>query len=153
MASNSSVLPLDTREIEHAASSLKPRRKALLNAILAGNTVARSAQLAGYSAPRAGTEALTEMRKKLPELMESLGMSTADALRELRRKWRAQKTITASHEGQITDILEVDDNGAQLDALKLSLRLHGLLANEETGPSVLNINITGIGVQFNEGHE
>ena len=146
---------VEPRNFEQDISALKPRRRVLLAALAAGNTVAKSSQMARYSAPRAGTEALADIRKKLPQLMEAMGLSTAEILGRVRKKLDAQKTITATFMGSITDVIEVDDHGAQLDAIKLSLRLHGLLSNDSAdGPSHLNITIANtIDVSKNEAEE
>jgi hypothetical protein len=153
MAINGPTNALDERKITQAAATLKPRRKVLLASLMAGNTVAKSSQIARYSHPNAGREAIADMRRKLPELMEAVGMSTPDILRKLRKKLDAQKTITANWNGEITDIIEVDDNGIQMDAIKLSLRLHGLLASDSAdGPSHLNISITNT-VDVNKDEE
>lgn len=142
MADAASTGPLGARNIEQAASSLKPRRKLLLASLVAGNTVAESSKIARYSAPRAGSEALADLRKKVPELMDALGLSTKELLERLHKKCDATKTITASWNGQITDVIEVDDHGIQMDAIKLSLRLHGHLANDsEYGAKTMAISI------------
>ena len=132
---------VEPRNFEQDISALKPRRRVLLAALAAGNTVAKSSQIARYSAPRAGTEALADMRKRLPEMMDAIGLSTSDLLRKIKAKTEAQKTITANWNGEITDIIEVDDHSVQLDATKLALRLRGLLASDVDGPSHLNITI------------
>lgn len=147
MADSVPTQTLDERSLESAASGLKPRRKVLLASLMSGNTMVESAKIARYSAPRAGTEALADMRKKLPALMDALGLSTPDLLRRLHKKLDAQKTITAQWNGEISDIIEVDDHGIQMDAVKLSLRLHGLLANDnDGGPSHLSITLNNIAV-------
>jgi hypothetical protein len=145
MADNAPTVAVDERKILQGISTLKPRRQALLTALATGKSVADSSRFAGYSKPKQGSEALADIRKKLPELMEAMGMSTAEILKRVRKKWDAQKTVTASWNGEITDIIEVDDNSVQMDAIKLSLRLHGLLSSDaEHGSSTLNIQINNV---------
>ena len=154
MAVQGPTSAVDARKIERDISALKPRRRVLLAALVAGNTVAKSSEIARYSAPRAGTEALADMRKRLPEMMDAIGLSTSDLLRKIKAKTEAQKTITANWNGEITDIIEVDDHGVQMDAVKLSLRLRGLLASDVDGPSHLNITIANtIDVSKSEAEE
>jgi hypothetical protein len=146
MAIASDTKAVGPRNIQQGISALKPRRQALLTALATGKTVADSSRFAGYASPKQGSEALADLRRKLPELMEAIGMSTPDILRKLKRKLDAQKTITASFMGQISDVIEVDDHGVQMDAIKLSLRLHGLLSSDsEHGNTHLNIQINNVG--------
>jgi len=114
---------------------------------MSGKSVADSSRFAKYASPKQGSEALSDLRKKLPALMDTLGLSTPDLLRRLHKKLDAQKTITAQWNGEISDIIEVDDHGIQMDAVKLSLRLHGLLTNDsDGGPSHLSITLNNIAV-------
>jgi hypothetical protein len=152
MPTDTPTLPPDERNLEQAVAELRPRRKVLLGALLAGNTVAESSRIAKYSAPRAGSEALADMRKKLPALMDMLGLSTTDLLRKVKQKTEATKVITANWNGEITDAIEVEDHGTQMDAVKLSLRLRGLLTNDSDGPSHLTIAFSNVSVTNNE-HE
>lgn len=109
-------------------------------------SVSEAAVKAGYTdqAPRqAGHQALEQIRAKMPELLDSKGL-TDDALidKYLRPGLEAQETEFAKFEGKITDSRDVIAWGPRRDFLDMTFKLKGSYApTKNEGPANLAVQI------------
>ncbi len=104
--------------------------KQIAAAVIRGESPAMIAEEFGYapsyankvvSAP--GVQA--RVRQKTTKLMDEAGLTMADQIRKLKALQEAEKVVTASHEGLITDVRSFADNGIRYRALETGLDLHG----------------------------
>ena len=84
---------------------------------------------------------LLKLNISLPDLMDSMGLTDEEDVKDLQRLRKAQKLQTCDiyvkkEDGKVTinknsnDFIEVDDNAIQIKALELSLRLKGRLKDK-----------------------
>ena len=128
--------------------SLPPRRVDQLKRVLSGESVTQASIAAGYKSVKSGSNALADTRKRLLSTMEVYGLTDAALVRDyLVPMLNATKTITASYEGQITDTMEMADNGARLSSLDMAFKLKGSYPKQDAnGPTALNICINNVQV-------
>jgi hypothetical protein len=111
---------------------LKPRQVALVKNLLDGMTITEAARRAGYSKKcpgQAGYQALQNLKLKMPELLERLGLSLVALIeKHLKPMLSARTTKFFQHGGRVTGKQIVADNDARLRALDMALRLRGSFA-------------------------
>jgi hypothetical protein len=108
------------------------RQKKLVENIPTSKSHAEAAKKAGYPAKNAAQsayQALRQMRGRVPDLMDELGISERELIdKHLRRQLNAKKTIFAQKDGEFTDKRTVDALETQIRALDLAFLLHGSYA-------------------------
>jgi hypothetical protein len=108
------------------------RQKKLVEYIPTSKSHAEAAVKAGYpikNAAQSAHQALRQMRGRVPDLMDELGISERELIdKHLRPQLTAQRTIFAQKEGKFTDKRTVDALEIQIRALDLALQLHGSYA-------------------------
>jgi hypothetical protein len=106
---------------------LKPRQFALVKSLLDGMTITEAARRAGYSKKcpgQAGYQALQNLKLKMPELLDRLGLSDATLIeKHLKPLLSAQTTKFFQHGGKVTGKRIVADNDVRLRALDIAFRL------------------------------
>ena len=108
------------------------RQKKLVKNIPTSKSHAEAAMKAGYPAKNAAQsayQALRQMRGRVPDLMDELGISERELIdKHLRRQLNAKKTIFAQKDGEFTDKRTVDALETQTRALDMAFLLHGSYA-------------------------
>lgn len=128
---------------------LTVRQRELIKNIGRGMSVSRAAVRAGYTdkAPRqAGHQALEQIKRSMPELLDAKGL-TDDALIDnyLRPGLEAKEVRLSQFMGQFTDHMEVIDHGVRRDYLDMTFKLKGSYAPTkqsiaaENGPLMVQI--------------
>jgi hypothetical protein len=129
------------------------RQKKLIKNIPTSNSHAEAAVKAGYplkNAAQSAHQALRQMRGRVPDLMDQLGISERDLIdKHLRPLLTAKRTIFAQKDGKFTDKRTVDALETQIRALDMALLLHGSYAPRDPkeaaqyGVKVIVTNIRG----------
>src|SRR5580693_1966134 len=94
------------------AKRFNPMRQKLVRAMASGKNLTEASKIAGYAHPQSATTALRTMRKTMPEIMDSHGL-TDDALvsKYLAPLLSAKKTLYFQNGGVVMDKREVADLG------------------------------------------
>jgi hypothetical protein len=113
-------------------TKLTARQVLLIRGLIKGKTITDAARDAGYSEdyPRqAGSQALEQIKAKMPDILDKHGL-TSDALivKYLRPALRAKETKFFQHEGMVTDKRDVKAWGPRLTALDMAFNLAGSYA-------------------------
>lgn len=127
--------------------------KQIAAAVLRGESPAEIAAAFGY-APSYATQVVNapgvqaRVKQRTTKLMDAAGLTLEDQIGKLKTLQSAEKVVTASHEGVITDERVYADNGVRLRALETGLDLHGAFPTKRQygGPesgSRFTINIAG----------
>jgi len=105
------------------------RQKKLVEYIPTSKSHAEAAVKAGYpikNAAQSAYQALRQMRGRVPELMDELGISERELIdKHLRSLLTAKRTIFAQKDGKFTDKRTVDALETRIRALELAFLLHG----------------------------
>jgi len=130
-----------------AKQKLTPQQKLLVKGLVKGLSITDAAKEAGYSekyAGQVGSQALENIRLKMPEVLERHGL-TDDSLVEnyLKPALQATETKFAQFEGAFTDEREVLAWGPRLTALDIAFNLKGSYAPK---PSATQNTAIGIKV-------
>jgi len=108
---------------------LKPRQRALVKNLVVGMTITEAARRAGYSRKcpgQAGYQALQNLKLKMPELLDRLGLSDVALIeKHLKPLLSAQTTKFFQRRGKVTGKRVVADNEARLKALDMAFKLRG----------------------------
>jgi hypothetical protein len=94
--------------LEAQLANLKPRERLLLDAKLAGHSMAECAEIAHYSGPESARQALYHLRNRLPGILERAGITVERIAKK------------------ISDLLDDPDHRIQLDTAKFSAKLIGI---------------------------
>jgi hypothetical protein len=117
-----------------ANKQLKPRQVAFVKNLVDGMTITEAARSAGYSKRcpgQAGYQALQNLKLKMPELLDRLGLSEVVLIeKHLKPLLSAQTTKFFQHRGKVTGKRLVTDNEARLRALELAFKLKGSFVQE-----------------------
>jgi len=125
-----------------AAMALPIRRRQHLKRVLNGERVGEAALAVGYKTAASGNTAISLTRKKLMEAMDRSGLTDVVLVRDyLVPLLNATGTVTASHEGKITDTMDVADNGVRLAALRETFKLRGSYPKENASPAIGSVSI------------
>jgi hypothetical protein len=118
---------------------LKPRQVALVKNLVDGMTITEAARRAGYSKKcpgQAGYQALQNLKLKMPELLDRLGLSEVVLIeKHLKPMLSAQTTKFFQHRGKVAGKRLVTDNEARLNALDLAFKLRGSYAQADHRPA------------------
>jgi hypothetical protein len=105
------------------------RQKKLVENIPTSKSHVEAAKKAGDPAKNAAQsayQALRQMRGRVPDLMDELGISERELIdKHLRRQLNAKKTIFAQKDGEFTDQRNVEALEIQSKALDMAFLLHG----------------------------
>ena len=108
------------------------RQKKLVEYIPISKSHAEAAVKAGYpikNAAQSAHQALRQMRGRVPELMDQMGISERELIdKHLRRLLTAKRTVYAQKDGKFTAKRTVDALETQIRALDLAFLLHGSYA-------------------------
>lgn len=108
------------------------RQKRLVEYIPTSKSHAEAAVKAGYpvkNAAQSAYQALQQMRGRVPDLMDQIGISERELIdKHLRRLIVAKRTVFAQKDGKFTDKRTVDALETQIRALHLAFLLHGSYA-------------------------
>jgi hypothetical protein len=96
-----------------------------------------------------GCNLLTKLNFTAVELMEKMGLSLEEDIKDLKRLRKAKATKFFAHEGQVIDQKDCDDNATQTKALEISLKLRGALREQVDHSMNININLAEA---LKEGH-
>jgi hypothetical protein len=111
------------------------RQKRLIKNIPTSKSHAEAAVKAGYpskNAAQSAHQALQQMRGRVPDLMDQLGISERELIdKHLRPLLTAKRTIFAQKDGKFTDKRTVDALETQIRALDMALLLHGSYASRD----------------------
>lgn len=117
---------------------LTPRQVAFAEHLLESDTITEAARKAGYSdknLAQSGHQALKAIRLKMPELMDSLGLTEKSLIeKHLVPLLSAKTTKFFQHERRVTQKREVADNDARLKALDMAFKLRGTYAAADAKP-------------------
>ena len=133
---------------ETSTPRLTTKRKLLLSGLADGKSMAEATAGALMSRQH-GYATLNQLRERLSELMDAIGLSERAILERLRDKLDATKTVTASFMGKITDSIEVADNPTQMDAIKTAAKMHGMFDRDDGPTNVGPVNIVYAGSRPN----
>lgn len=115
---------------------LTQKERALVKALPTAKSVAEAALQAGYSPTRpdqSGYQALKSIRKKMPDLMDELGLTdTALIEKYLVPALEAQETKFFSDKGIVLDTRDVIAWGPRLQALQLAGKWKGIDRDAES---------------------
>jgi hypothetical protein len=128
----------------NALPTLTPRRRDQLRRVLSGEPVGKASLAVGYKTANVGVHALSDTRKRLLAAMDHFNLTPEVYVRDyMLPLLNATNTVTATFMGQITDRLEVPDNGTRMSALKECGKMMELYPKESgDGPSHLAISIS-----------
>lgn len=117
---------------KNGKSKLTPQQHALVKNLIKGMSITDAALKAGYSEnspAQSGSQALENIRLKMPEVLEKAGL-TDELLIEnyLKPALQATETKFAQFEGQFTDEREVLAWNPRLTALDMAFNLKGSYA-------------------------
>ncbi len=116
-----------------AHKRLTCKEQALVRNLLNGKNISQSALAAGYSDKhpgQSGSQALQNIRRKLPELLDEHGLSDRALIeKHLKPLLRADETRFFQHKGKVTDSRRMPANVIRLNALDMAFRLRGSYAN------------------------
>jgi hypothetical protein len=108
------------------------RQKKLVEHIPTSKSHGEAAVKAGYpskNAAQSAHQALRQMRGRVPDLMDQLGISERELIdKHLCRQLTAQRTIFAQKDGKFRDKRTVDALEIQIRAFDLAFQLHGSYA-------------------------
>lgn len=96
-----------------------------------------------------GRENIIKLEFSATELMDKMGLSLEEDIKDLKRLRKAKATKFFSHEGQVIDQKDCDDNATQTKALEISLKLRGALREHVDHSMNININLAEA---LKEGH-
>jgi hypothetical protein len=105
--------------------------KAFLNAKKANQPISKgdAAEEAGYSTKnptQSANQALVSIRRKAPEIMDSLGLSVQTIIeKHLTPLLTANETRVFAHEGKIVDRIDLADNTTRRYATRMAFELQG----------------------------
>ena len=89
------------------------------------------------------------VKQHMEQILESAGLGKDCIARKLVALTDAKKTISATHNGIITDTMEVPDNEARIRALQLAGRYHGL-ENKTTEKRTVHVAVDLTGMSDEE---
>jgi hypothetical protein len=102
---------------------------AFVKNLVDGMTITEAARKAGYSRKcpgQAGYQALQNLKLKMPELLDRLGLSDVALIeKHLKPLLSARTTKFFQHRGKVTGKRLVSDNDARLKALEMAFKLRG----------------------------
>ena len=96
-----------------------------------------------------GSRMLVKIGITMPELMDKMGLSIEEDVKDLKRLRKAKMTKFFAHEGQVISQKDCDDNATQTKALEISLKLRGALREQVDHSMNININLAEA---LKEGH-
>jgi len=115
--------------------SLTRKQSRFVQAFMETRNAATAAIIAGYSRKnpaQSGHQALLQIQKKVPDILDQLGLSVEALVQNsLIPLLNATTVKFAQKEGEFTDYVEVEDNTTRLNALDIAFRLHGAYASKE----------------------
>jgi hypothetical protein len=88
-----------------------------------------------------GCQLLTKLNFTAVELMDKMGLSLEEDIKDLKRLRKAKATKFFSHEGEVTGQKDYDDHLTQTKALEISLKLRGALREQVDHSMNININL------------
>jgi len=108
---------------------LNPRRTKLIRLMAQGKNLSEAGKEAGYSCRQAASNALRQVRVKMPGVLDKAGL-TDDVLvsKYLQPLMNAKKTLFFQHRGIVLDKRRVADLGIRLSALDTAFKLKGSYA-------------------------
>ena len=108
------------------------RQKALIKSIPTSKTHAEAAVKAGYpvkNARQSAYQALQQMRGRVPNLMNQLGLTEEHLIdKHLRRHLKAKRTVFFQKDGKVKGSRKTDALEIQTRALEMAFQLHGSYA-------------------------
>ena len=123
------------RSMAQGNKQLKPRQVALVRNLVDGMTITEAARRAGYSKKcpgQAGYQALQNLRLKMPELLDRLGLNDVALIeKHLKPLLSARTTKFFQYRGKVTGKRIVVDNDARLKALDMTFKLRGSFAQTD----------------------
>lgn len=125
---------MERRSRTKGSKQLRPRQLALVKNLVGGMTITDAARQAGYSKKcpgQAGYQALQNLKLKMPELLDRLGLSDVALIeKHLKPLLSARTTRFFQHRGKVTGKRVVTDNDARLKALDMAFKLRGSFVQE-----------------------
>src|ERR1700674_3366889 len=122
---------------------ISPRRRKLIQHLAKGKSITEAERLAGYSTKypgQNGSQALREMRKSMPEVLDALGLTDHSLVENyLKPLLNAKETVFAKYKGKFGQKRDVVSWGPRQQGLDMAFRLKGSYAastEEGRGPSV-----------------
>jgi hypothetical protein len=136
------------------------RQKKLIKYIPTSKTHAEAAMKAGFPAKNArqsAYQALRQMRGRVPDLMDKLGLSEEHLIdKHLRRLLRAKRVQFFQKDGEVTDVRETEALEIQAKAVDMAFQLHGSYAPRDPkeaaqyGVKIIIADIPGPPGEFNQ---
>lgn len=127
MGRRKSGKPPKIRSVRQLKKSSTPRESRFVEAFLKTRNKTRAALLAGYSAKnpaQAGHAVMERLKEKAPEVFARMGLTLESVIeKKLVPLMDAQEIKVSQHEGQFTDIIEVDALPIQLGATRMFFEL------------------------------
>jgi hypothetical protein len=117
------------------------RQGVLASAVAGGMSIADAGILAGYQHRQNADEAYRSIRTKMIEDLAQYGVTTAAIAAKIREKMDAKETKFFQSNGLITDAIDVEAHGIQLQATEMAADILGLRGRDDKGASIGTINI------------
>ena len=125
----------EPKEKKKKQPTLTQKQSRFAQALMQERNMSKAALLAGYSTKSVGKsahQALQAIQKKVPTIMDELGLSVNVLIQKhLVPLLNATTTKLATDEGEFTDYVDLEDNNARFNALDAAFRLHGAYAPKE----------------------
>lgn len=125
----------DQRAVDDGRLTMRQSRMAKILSEQTAKTAAEAAILAGYSpktARQGGHQAIERIKKRAPDILDEIGLTLHAVIdKSLRPLLTATETRVFQHEGEVTDYVELADNGTRLRATNMALELHGAYPTEQ----------------------
>lgn len=121
------------------------RQAVLTNAIAEGMSISEAGRLAGYRSPQNAHDVYRNLRDRLADVMDGVGLTERVIAERIREQLYATKTVTASFMGQITDSIEIADNQAIGKAIETAARIRGMVDVGDSGTHIGTVNILWAG--------
>jgi len=115
------------RSLKALKAACTPKQSKFVEAFLKTRNKTKAALMAGYSpkyAGQAGHVVLEAVKEKAPEVFARMGLTLERVIeRKLIPLMEAQEVRVAQHEGEFTDVMEVEALGIQLGATRMYFEL------------------------------
>jgi phage terminase small subunit len=125
----------DKQAVDDGRLTIRQSRMAKIISEQTAKTAGEAAILAGYSpktARQGGHQAIERIKKRAPDILDAIGLTLHAVIdKSLRPLLTATETRVFQHEGEVTDYVELADNGTRLRATNMALELHGAYPTEQ----------------------
>jgi hypothetical protein len=121
------------------------RQGILTNAIANGKSITEAGLLAGYHSVQNASDAYRSIRTKMIEDLAEIGVGTKAIAQKIKDKMSAQETKFFQKDGLVTDAVDVEAHGVQLQATEMAADILGLRGSKDAGTSIGTVNILWAG--------